>query len=107
MQYINYIQRIGGEFNANTAFDKSFFCQTVPSNQLALVLWLESDRMGSLSVMGGNVERAKENLMAEQLQRRSAEPYLETFFPFDEVLFPDFVYGHPHPSPCEAGGYWQ
>jgi len=95
MQHINYIQRIGGEFNANTAFDKSFFYQTVPSNQLALVLWLESDRMGSLSVTGVNVERAKETLMAEQRQRRSAEPYLESFFLFDEILFPDFVYGHP------------
>jgi len=95
MQHINYIQRIGGEFNANTAFDKSFFYQIVPSNQLALVLWLESDRMGSLSVMGVNVERAKENVMAEQRQRRSAEPYLDSFFLFDEILFPDFVYGHP------------
>jgi len=95
MQHINYIQRIGGEFNANTSFDKSFFYQTVPSNQLALVLWLESDRMGSLSVTGVNVERAKETLMAEQRQRRSAEPYLESFFLFDEILFPDFVYGHP------------
>ena len=98
MQHINYIQRIGGEFNANTAFDKSFFYQTVPSNQLALVLWLESDRMGSLSVTGVNVERAKETLMAEQRQRRSAEPYLESFFLFDEILFPDFVYGHPLPG---------
>jgi len=95
MQHINYIQRIGGEFNANTAFDKSFFYQTVPSNQLALVLWLESDRMGSLSVTGVNVERTKETLMAEQRQRRSAEPYLESFFLFDEILFPDFVYSHP------------
>lgn len=95
MQHINYIQRIGGEFNANTAFDKSFFYQTVPSNQLALVLWLESDRMGSLSVTGVNVERAKETLVTEQRQRRSAEPYLESFFLFDEILFPDFVYGHP------------
>lgn len=95
MQHVNYIQRIGGEFNANTTFDKSFFYQTVPSNQLALVLWLESDRMGALSVTGVNVERAKETLMAEQRQRRSAEPYLESFFLFDEILFPDFVYGHP------------
>jgi zinc protease len=65
MQQINYIQRIGGEFNANTAFDKSFFYQTVPFNQLALVLWLESDRMGPLSVTGVNVERAQETLLAK------------------------------------------
>jgi len=107
MQHINNIQRIGGEFNANTAFDKSFSYQTVPSSQLALVLWLESDRMGSLSVTGVNLERAKETLMAEQCQRLSAEPYLESFFLFDEILFADFVYGYPHPLPYEAGGYWR
>src|SRR5688572_32833287 len=32
--------------NASTAFDRTNYFQTVPSNQLELVLWLESDRMG-------------------------------------------------------------
>ena len=34
--------------NATTAFDRTAYFQTVPSNQLELVLWLESDRMGYL-----------------------------------------------------------
>ncbi|MHB8095986.1 MAG: M16 family metallopeptidase, partial [Candidatus Aminicenantales bacterium] len=95
MQHINYIQRIGGEFNADTSFDKTYFYETVPSNQLALALWLESDRMGSLSITGSSVERAKETLRAEHRQRRVNESYLESFFQFDRLLFPDFVYGHP------------
>jgi len=95
MQHINYIQRIGGEFNADTSFDKTYFYETVPSNQLALALWLESDRMGSLRITGSSVERAKETLRAEHRQRRINEPYLESFFQFDRLLFPDFVYGHP------------
>jgi zinc protease len=95
MQHINYIQRIGGEFNADTSFDKTYFYETVPSNQLALALWLESDRMGSLSITGSSVERAKETLRAEHRQRRINESYLESFFQFDRLLYPDFVYGHP------------
>ncbi len=95
MQHINYVQRIGGEFNANTAFDKTYFYETVPSNQLALALWLESDRMAAPAVTGPGVERAKEALIAEIRQRRMTEPYMESFFLFDSLLFPDFAYGHP------------
>jgi zinc protease len=95
MQHINYIQRIGGEFNANTSLDKTYFYETVPSNQLALALWLESDRMATLAITGPNVERAKEALIAERRQRRTSEPYMESFFLFDSLLFPDFAYGHP------------
>jgi zinc protease len=95
MQHINYIQRIGGEFNANTAFDKTYFYETVPSNQLALALWLESDRMAAPAITGATVERAKEALIGEGRQRRTTEPYMESFFLFDGLLYPDFTYGHP------------
>ena len=81
MQHVNYVLRVGGEFNANTAFDKTYFYETLPSNQLALGLWLESDRMAALS--------------AEHRQRRATEPYLDSFFRFDQMVFPDYAYGHP------------
>lgn len=95
MQHINYINRIGGELNAITAFDRTIFYQTVPSNQLALALWLESDRMKSLSLTGASVERAKESLVSELRQRRTSDPYMESLFFFEQLLFPDFAYGHP------------
>jgi zinc protease len=95
MQHVNYILRVGGEFNANTGFDKTYFYETVPSNQLALVLWLESDRMASLSINPANFERAKETLSAEHRQRRTTEPYLDSLFRFDRMVFPDYAYGHP------------
>ena len=95
MQHINYVQRIGGELNANTSFDKTYFYETVPANQLALALWLESDRMAAPAITGPGVERAKETLIAEIRQRRTTEPYMESFFLFDSLLYPDFAYGHP------------
>ena len=95
MQHVSYIRRIGGEFNADTRLDKTLFYTTVPSNQLALVLWLESDRMKSLDISPANVERAKDALTVELRQREANEPYFETFFSFDRLLFPFFPYAHP------------
>ncbi len=51
--------------------------------------------MAAPAITGPNVERAKEALVAESRQRRTAEPYMESFFLFDRLLYPDFAYGHP------------
>lgn len=95
MQHISFIQRIGGELNAATTEDKTIFYQTVPSNQLALVLWLESDRMKSLEINTSNVERMKEALIEEIRHRKTADPYLESSIYFDQLLFSDFTHSHP------------
>ena len=42
------IAEAGGQLNANINFDRTVYYQTVPSNHLETVLWLESDRMGFL-----------------------------------------------------------
>ena len=36
------------EINGTTDFDRTNYFETLPSNQLELALWLESDRMGFL-----------------------------------------------------------
>ncbi len=95
LQHINFIQKVGGTFNANTTFDKAVFYETLPSNQLALALWLESDRMKSLSSNPFIFARKREELVAEQRRRLAMEPYLESFAIFDNLLYPDYAYGHP------------
>lgn len=95
MQHISFIRRIGGDLNATTTEDKTIFQQTVPSHQLALVLWLESDRMKSLEITPANVEQAKEALIEEIHQRKATEPYFETFLSFDKLLYPNVAYSHP------------
>lgn len=95
MQHIRFIQRIGGEFNALTSWDKTLFYQTVPSNQLPLVLWLESDRMNSLNLNYTNVEEAK-NLLIEMIRaQKKADPFMESLQEFDRLLYPEFPYNHP------------
>jgi zinc protease len=47
-EHFELIQRAGGTLNGSTWLDRTNYFETVPSNQLALALWLEADRMGSL-----------------------------------------------------------
>jgi zinc protease len=42
------VERAGGTLNGSTWFDRTNYYETVPSHQLDLALWLESDRMGWL-----------------------------------------------------------
>jgi zinc protease len=47
--HIKYVQGAGAtDVNGTTSFDRTNYFETMPSNQLELALWLESDRMGFL-----------------------------------------------------------
>jgi zinc protease len=94
MQHIGYINRIGGEPNASTTADVTYFYETVPSNQLGIVLWLESDRMRTLEIDAAKTERWKQSLLDELGQRATVEPYLESSWAFDRLLYPDFTHYH-------------
>ena len=47
-EHFELVQRAGGTLNGSTWLDRTNYYETVPSNQLALALWLEADRMGRL-----------------------------------------------------------
>ena len=47
-EHFELIQRAGGTLNGSTWLDRTNYFETVPSNQLAIALWLEADRMGAL-----------------------------------------------------------
>jgi len=95
LQHLTYIQKVGGELNATTTPDKALFYETLPSNQLPLALWLESDRMKSLVITPAAIERTRSELIEEYKARSAADPYYATFSQFDMLLFPDPLYGHP------------
>jgi hypothetical protein len=47
--HIRFLEAAGAsDFNGTTDFDRTNYFETLPSNQLELGLWLESDRMGYL-----------------------------------------------------------
>jgi predicted Zn-dependent peptidase len=47
-EHFELVQRAGGTLNGTTWLDRTNYFETVPSNQLELVLWLEANRMGYL-----------------------------------------------------------
>jgi predicted Zn-dependent peptidase len=44
-EYDKLVERAGGTLNANTSNDRTYYYEILPSNQLELGLWLESERM--------------------------------------------------------------
>src|ERR1700759_2938734 len=47
-EHIKTVSEVGGQMNGSTTEDRTNYFETVPSNQLEKMLWLESDRMGFL-----------------------------------------------------------
>lgn len=95
MQHFSYISRVGGQPEARLSEDLTIFYQTVPSHQLPLVLWLESDRMLGLNLTEEHLDRAKAAAIDELLQRRFQEPFWESFLIFNQILYPYFSLSHP------------
>jgi len=93
-RHISDIDRVGGTWNAETLEDQTLYFQTVPSNHLALALWLESDRMRTLDLSVEKFERARSNLLEDLQRRKASEPYLNSLQAFDGYIYSDFPYGH-------------
>jgi predicted Zn-dependent peptidase len=100
LQHIGFVQKVGGNFNATTTLDRALFYQTLPSNYLALALWLESDRMKSLAITPAAIEKTRADLFKESQDRLASDIYLDSFALFDSLLYPDYPFGHP---PIGAG----
>jgi predicted Zn-dependent peptidase len=77
--------------SASASEERTLFYQTVPSNQLALALWLEADRMRFLEMNGDRFEKIRGDLLEELRQHRQSEPGLTAF---DQALYKDFAFGH-------------
>jgi zinc protease len=74
-EFDKYIQRAGGTLNANTTWDRTFYYEVLPSNQLALGLWLESERMLHAKVENAGIETQRQVVKEERRQRVDNQPY--------------------------------
>ena len=73
--YFKIVQNAGGQLNANTSFDRTFYYEILPSNQLALALWLESERLLHLKIDSVGVETQRKVVIEERHQRLDNQPY--------------------------------
>lgn len=74
-QYDKYVEKAGGTLNANTWYDRTYYFEILPSNQLALGLWLESERMLHAKVEQKGIETQREVVKEERRQRVDNQPY--------------------------------
>jgi len=93
-EHFSYISASGGEVNGSTHLDYTDFYETLPSNRLALALWLESDRMRSLAITEENLKIQKEAVLQERL-RDFSQPYREAIAEWPGFAFGNFHNAHP------------
>jgi predicted Zn-dependent peptidase len=74
-EYMKLVQANGGELNANTSQDRTFYYETLPSNQLELGLWMESERMFHAKIDEIGVETQRKVVKEEKKQRYDNTPY--------------------------------
>jgi zinc protease len=74
-EYFKIVQHAGGNLNASTDFDKTYYYQVLPSNQLELGLWLESERMLHLKIDSVGVETQRNVVKEERKQSLDNQPY--------------------------------
>ena len=86
-QHLSFISQVGGDGNAYTNEDATVFLQTVPSQYLPLVLWLEADRMATLRIDQKTLDAEREVVKEERRWRYDNEPF---------GLLAEIVYDHAY-----------
>ncbi|KYG76937.1 peptidase M16 [Roseivirga spongicola] len=74
-EYFKIIQAAGGSLNANTSNDRTYYYQTLPSNQLELGLYMESERMLHAVIDSVGIATQKEVVKEEKRLRVDNQPY--------------------------------
>lgn len=74
-EHSRFIEAAGGFDNAYTNDDVTVYWQTVPSNYLERVLWLEADRMGGLIIDEANFKSEREVVKEERRVNYEDRPY--------------------------------
>jgi zinc protease len=74
-EYMKLVQSAGGQLNANTTQDRTFYYEVLPSNQLEMALWMESERMLHAKIDQVGVETQRKVVKEEKKQRYDNTPY--------------------------------
>jgi zinc protease len=74
-EYTRFVEKAGGTLNANTSFDRTYYYEVLPSNQLELGMWLESERMLHLKMDSLGIATQKGVVIEEIKQTEENQPY--------------------------------
>ena len=73
--HFKLVESNGGTLNGSTHPDYTDYFEVLPSNKLAVGLWLESDRMRSLAITKENLDNQKEAVKQERRLSFDNRPY--------------------------------
>jgi zinc protease len=90
-EHFELVQRAGGTLNGSTWLERTNYFETVPSNQLALALWLEADRMGALlpAMTQKKLDTQRDVVKNERRWSVDNQPYGTWWEKLPELAFPE------------------
>jgi zinc protease len=94
-EHFAHIQAVGGTLNASTWLDRTNYFETVPSHELELCLWLESDRLASLlpAMTQEKLDNQREVVKNERRWSVDNQPYGTWDERIQALLYPE---GHTY-----------
>jgi zinc protease len=90
--HTSMLASVGGQSNAYTTDDETVFWETVPSQYLPLVLWLEADRMASLRIDKDTFTNERDVVKEERRMRVDNQPYGR----LNEIIYDQAFTVHPY-----------
>ncbi len=91
-EFMKIVSQNGGQNNANTTHDRTFYYEIFPSNQLKMGLWLESERLMHPVINEDGVKTQNEVIKEEKRMSYDNQPYAN----FINVIFHDLFTNHPY-----------
>lgn len=95
-EFFKYVAKAGGQNNANTKQDRTYYYEVLPSNQVGLGLWLESERMLHAKVDKEGIETQRKVVKEEKRLRIDNQPYTDAI---TRILWNNLFTNHPYHWP--------
>jgi zinc protease len=83
----SFIEEAGGVFGANTSYEESMYYIKLPSNNLKLALWIESQRIRKIKITTGELERQKKIIYEELKTRDLNQPYSQYYSLLPKIIY--------------------
>ncbi len=93
-EHFTLIERNGGTMNGTTNEERTLYFETLPANQLDLMLFLEADRMKGLDISKENLDNQRKAVQEERRLGLDNQPYGKLREKFGETMYDNFAYKH-------------
>jgi len=97
-EHFSLVEASGGKANASTTWDRTTYFERLPSHELELALWLESDRLSNLlpAMTQANLDNQRDVVKNQRRSEVDNQPYGSWDERLQTLLFPE---GHPYRHP--------